>query len=235
MKHYLYSILLKPLKVKNYFGKITSTNMKASILKTGICIIATAIFINKASFAGNPVLPTETSYMFTVINGEKAGEVNWQPVKNVTVLRYELEKSNDGINFTYVTAVSGTISSIKNYSVQDRNLTEGMNYYRIKMITDSGTDIYSNTVSFDKKDTEAPIQILPAVVSDELYIWLPSNTQVSNTLITDVSGRKVNRNFAINNFTNAASVKLGRLPAGFYNITVTTNTGIAANFRFSKK
>ena len=209
--------------------------MKASILKTGICVLAAAIFISNTSFGGNTALSTETSYILTVINGEKAGEVNWQPLKNVKVLRYELEKSNDGVNFTYVTAVSGTVSSIKNYSVQDRNLTEGMNYYRIKMITDNGGNIYSNIVSFDKKDNEAPIQILPAVVSDDLYIWLPSNTQVSNTLITDVSGRKVNRNFAINNFTNAASVKLGRLPAGFYNITVTTTTGIAANFRFSKK
>ena len=209
--------------------------MKASILKTGICVLAAAIFISNTSFGGNTALSTETSYILTVINGEKAGEVNWQPLKNVKVLRYELEKSNDGVNFTYVTAVSGTVSSIKNYSVQDRNLTEGLNYYRIKMITDNGGNIYSNIVSFDKKDNEAPIQILPAVVSDDLYIWLPSNTQVSNTLITDVSGRKVNRNFAINNFTNAASVKLGRLPAGFYNITVTTTTGIAANFRFSKK
>ena len=209
--------------------------MKASILKTGICVLAAAIFISNTSFGGNTALSTETSYILTVINGEKAGEVNWQPLKNVKVLRYELEKSNDGVNFTYVTAVSGTVSSIKNYSVQDRKLTEGMNYYRIKMITDNGGNIYSNIVSFDKKDNEAPIQILPAVVSDDLYIWLPSNTQVSNTLITDVSGRKVNRNFAINNFTNAASVKLGRLPAGFYNITVTTTTGIAANFRFSKK
>ena len=209
--------------------------MKASILKTGICVLAAAIFISNTSFGGNTALSTETSYILTVINGEKAGEVNWQPLKNVKVLRYELEKSNDGVNFTYVTAVSGTVSSIKNYSVQDKNLKEGMNYYRIKMITDNGGNIYSNIVSFDKKDNEAPIQILPAVVSDDLYIWLPSNTQVSNTLITDVSGRKVNRNFAINNFTNAASVKLGRLPAGFYNITVTTTTGIAANFRFSKK
>ena len=163
------------------------------------------------------------------------GEVSWQSLKYIKIRRYELEKSSDGIYFSYVTARPGSISTQSNYLVKDEFLFEGINYYRIKIVDKKGDFNYSKIVSFDRKLMTAEIKIMPAVADDELYVWLPVNTQISKASITDVMGRGVIENAAVTNLTNLASVPVNNLAAGMYQINILTNTGITANLKFTKK
>lgn len=162
-------------------------------------------------------------------------EVSWQGIKQLKVRRYELEKSTDGENFNYISAIPGNRISGTKYTAEDRNLNEGMNYYRLKIVDNNGNYNYSRVITLEKKANVPEIKIMPGVVADELYIWLPANTQVSKAVITDVSGRRVKEDATVTNFTNVAGVQLGRLPLGMYNINVLTNTGQTANLKFSKK
>lgn len=163
------------------------------------------------------------------------GEVSWQSLKYIKIRRYELEKSSDGINFNYVTARPGSISAQSNYLVKDEFLFEGINYYRIKIVDRKGGFNYSKTVSFDRKLMTAEIKIMPAIADDELYVWLPVNTQISKASITDVMGRGVIENTTVTNLTNLASVSITNLAAGMYQINILTNTGVTANLKFTKK
>lgn len=209
--------------------RIKPTKMKTGKMKQVIYSIALIMLLSLNASANNNAL-SEMNLKAAVV--QNSAEVSWKAFTQINVRRYELEKSTDGENFSYVTAVA---SNAKKYSVQDRNFTEGINYYRLKVIDNNGNALYTKTVSLNKGSNFEEIKIMPGVVTDELYIWIPANTQISNAVVTDMSGRKVNRYFAINNVTNAASVKLGRLPAGMYNITVATSTGITTNLKFAKK
>ena len=216
--------------------------MKTGKMKKGIYIITIAALAGLTAAAGpvkkiasaKTVLPVAMYINAVAVNS--AGEVSWEAAKQISVRRYELEKSTDGQNFSYVTALAGNNKIIKaNYTAQDRNLIDGINYYRLKMINNNGSIHYSKIISLDKKAIDARIKIMPGAVAAELYIWLPANTQISNAVITDLTGRKVMANTEITHFTNVASVQLGRLPAGMYKINVVTNTGVTANLKFSKK
>lgn len=204
--------------------------MKTGKMKKIIYSMMFVLLITLNVSAGSNNALIEINFKATAVQNN--AEVSWKAFTQIKVRRYELEKSTDGETFNYVTAVA---SGLKTFTVQDRNFTEGVNYYRLKVIDNNGKASYTKTVSLNKSSAFDEIKIMPGVVTDELYIWVPANTQVSNAAITDMSGRKINRNFSIKNATNTASVKLGRLPAGMYNIAVETNTGTITNLKFSKK
>jgi hypothetical protein len=166
---------------------------------------------------------------------KNAGEVSWQSLKYIKIRRYELEKGSDGINFSYVTAKPGNINAQDNYTVKDEYLFEGINYYRLKIVDQKGNFNYSKIASFDRKAIAAEIKIMPAIADDELYIWLPVNTQISKASITDVMGRGIIENATVTNLTNLASLPVTNLAAGMYQINILTSTGITANLKFSKK
>jgi hypothetical protein len=219
--------------------------MKRRKMKQKIYSIVLLVWMAACShqqlIAGNLFLPEidNGTVAYTVVLKAAAvnntAELSWQHARQMKVRRYELEKSTDGENFTYVTAVPGQAASKISYTVQDRNLLEGMNYYRLKVIDNNGNAAYSKTVSLKAKSKAAEIKIMPGIVTDEVYIWLPANTLVSSAAITDMMGRKILEDAAVTNFTNVASVQLGRLPIGMYKINVLTNTGLTANLKFSKK
>ncbi|MFT3682441.1 MAG: hypothetical protein QM791_19455 [Ferruginibacter sp.] len=162
---------------------------------------------------------------------KSTAEISWKALQQIKVRRYELEKSTDGLNYTYVTAIAGNTPV---YAVEDKTVMDGMNYYRLKIVDNDGNLIYTKSVSINKTYLEE-IKVTPAVVEDELFIWMTGNTQISDAVISDIAGRKINRNFPLTNFSNGASLKLGRLPAGVYNVNVTTTVGTTANLKFAKK
>ena len=219
--------------------------MKTVKMKQRIYIIAFMAFTTlesnaqfTASMIALPVIKngnTALDVNLKVHAAKNNGELSWQGIRQIKVRRYELEKSADGENFTYVTAIAGNKSPNINYTAEDRNLLQDINYYRLKIIDNEGNYIYSKTVSFDTKSSLNEIKIMPGIVTDALNIWLPYNTQITKAEITDAMGREVMTNAAITHFTNIASLQLQKLPMGIYKINILTNTGLTANLKFSKK
>lgn len=171
----------------------------------------------------------------TAVPAQNSGKVSWQSLKYIKVRRYELEKSADGVNFSYVTARPGNTGKAINYSVNDDFLFEGITYYRLKIIDKKGNVGYSKAAFCDRSSMLNQIRLMPAVVNDDLYVWLPANTQVTNAAITDAMGRGVMKDVQVKNFTNFASVSVSNLTSGIYQINITTNSGTTANLKFSKK
>ncbi len=197
-------------------------------MKKGIAIILLLATSIGFAFAGN----TEAAFGLSVAEENNVAVISWKGVAKNKAIRYEIEKSTDGENYFYVTAVA---ANCKAYTVQDRNYTDGANFYRLKIVGKNGRIAYSKAISISKSSSYNEIKIMPEVVKDELYIWLPANTQVSKALIADISGREINRSFAITNMSNAASVQLGLLPAGMYSVKIVTNTGTITSMKFAKK
>ena len=206
-------------------------------------ILLTALFVN-----ANAQLTTGMLTLPTLNNGnsgvemklkatavKNTGNISWQAIKQIKVRRYELEKSSDGIHFSYVSAVPANTGKQKNYSIQDKYLFNDINYYRLKIVDNKGNFSYSKIAAFDRSNTANEIKVMPAVAAEALYIWLPANTQIGKASITDAMGRSVLKNASVNNLTNLASIPVANLAAGIYQINISTNTGITTNLKFSKK
>ncbi len=219
--------------------------MKTVTMKTSlyITILMTVAFVSAEAQSTINMLTLPT-----LNNGDKViemklkatstkntGEISWQSLKHLNVRRYELEKSADGVNFSYVSAMPAYTGKQKSYSIQDKYLFNDINYYRLKIVDNKGNYSYSKMVSFDRRNTANEIKVMPAIAAEELYIWLPANTQISKASITDVMGRAVIEKAAVNNLTNLASVSVINLAAGMYHINIITNTGVTTNLKFSKK
>lgn len=165
---------------------------------------------------------------------ENNGRINWVSSKQLKVRRYELEKSSDGENFNYITAIAGNIASVSNYSVQDKNLSDARNYYRLKIVAANGTKHYSKIISLDAVAKQEEIKILPTQLNQKIFIWMPTNISISNASISDASGRNILQHTLITNATNLADVEISRLPIGLYNIELLTNKGETVKLKFSK-
>jgi hypothetical protein len=217
--------------------------MKTVNMKTGILLlltVASATLMASAQITtGMLALPTlnkgtSIEMKLKAKASKNISEISWQATTQIKVRRYELEKSSDGINFSYVTAIPVNNNRQVGYALQDKYLYEGTNYYRLKIVDHKGNFCYSKLASFDRNMATA-ITLTPAVATNELYIWLPTNTQVTKATITDAMGREMIKNVAVNNLTNVASVPVATLASGMYKINIITNTGVTTNLKFSKK
>lgn len=219
--------------------------MKTLTMKTRIYLTAFVILVAvkaPAQFAANffALSSAKTAGLiidvdFNVSISKNIGQLSWTAISTIDVIRYELEKSTDGEHFSYVTAIAANIASAQQYNISDNNLTDGINYYRLKIVDNNGNLYYSKPVSVDKNFSSAKFKIMPNIVAEELLIWLPVNTQISNATITDIAGRVVMENAPINNRSSLTILNVAGLQTGIYKIKVVTNDGATTNLSFSKK
>jgi hypothetical protein len=181
-----------------------------------------------SSLLTKPVVLADVSLKANFVNS--AAAISWQATQQKKVLRYELEKSSDGENFTYVTSFAG---NQKKYSTADNNLFAGTTYYRLKIVDEKNNSLYSAATFIDAKASANQIRILPTQVDEKIFVWVPSNTSVSCAAISCADG-KMQRKAVINNSNNIASIEIKGLPAGMYTLSLQTSKGEITKLKFSK-
>ena len=72
--------------------------------------------------------------------------LNWRAQANETVSMFEVERSNDGKNYTIVALVFGTDESLKNKYQFFEKIRKTRMFYRIKLIDKNQQVSYSETV-----------------------------------------------------------------------------------------
>lgn len=99
------------------------------------------------------VLPVEL-VSFTANNEGKRNVLQWITSNEQNMLSYELEHSEDAVNFSLVASMKakGMVTSNTKYEVFDENPFQDLSYYRIKQIENSGAFKYSNVISINLKN-----------------------------------------------------------------------------------
>jgi Secretion system C-terminal sorting domain len=98
------------------------------------------------------VVGTVTPVNWLYVKGEmkaKASQIEWATASEQNSLRFELEHSLDGSNFTAVASITaaGNSNTQKNYSAVHPNPVRGVNFYRIKQVDTDGSYRYSAIIS----------------------------------------------------------------------------------------
>ncbi len=116
---------------------------------------------------------------YTNIRGEQQNEdiaVSWTVNDETYIRNYEVEKSDDGVNFTKI-ATSQPVGKL-DYTLFDVHPVVGKYYYRIKTIGTNGAFAYSDIVKVKMMSTKAPMYVFPNPVTNG-NIGLQFNSQAA--------------------------------------------------------
>lgn len=96
-------------------------------------------------------LPIELLYFNVEMNSCTENILTWSTATELNNKTFELERSNDGMNFHKITEINGAgnSTSVLKYKYSDMNLELGINYYRLKQVDYDGQFKYTNLISVD--------------------------------------------------------------------------------------
>ena len=146
--------------------------------------------------------------------------LQWTVAQNEVVNKFDIERSNDGTNFTTVSFVSGSAKTgNENYQYAETIFSEKI-FYRLKMTDKSGVVTYSKILVFKAgAATNNIIKVINNPVTDKLTLSFESTGNNSVSVhILDMNGRQVMQQ-KINTFkgNNLASLQLpATLTKGMY-------------------
>jgi len=138
--------------------------------------------------------------------------------------RFEIEHSLTGKSWNKIgTVASHGESTVKrNYSFTDKNVVNGENLYRLKMIDKDETFAYSSIRNVKFDGLGADLSIYPNPVADKMIIR--DFAQVTNLVISDLNGRTVLQSGA----TATGEINVKNLTAGMYVVKITRANGVAS-------
>ena len=209
---FLIGFLLLISKPSGAFAKYNLSQFEYSVIVSG-----------KFSLTGTlPVVltPLKGNYANGVIH------LCWKSLQESNSSHFEIERSDDGTNFTRIGKVIAKGMSDKevDYTYNDITLVGGVNYYRLKLMDKDGEFQYSNISAIQVKVKGIEVKgIYPGPFTDKLNITV-SSEQITHAFIsiTDNTGKQViSRQPVLNKGLNNLVIEnLSNLPKGFYLIKI---------------
>lgn len=151
--------------------------------------------------------------------------LNWATATESGNDHFEIERSANGRDFTFMASVSGAgnSSSIQYYVYTDKNPRPGINYYRLKQVDNNSHFTYSSVVMINTGINHNQLMNVypnPASGNIKLSLTLLKN-QECLLQITDMSGKIVqSKSIRCIAGLNEMELNIAALPAGFYSISI---------------
>jgi hypothetical protein len=145
--------------------------------------------------------------------------------------RFELQRSEDGINFKKWNTVA--LSNKKpdqksSYDYIDHN-AGGIFYYRLQQVNKYGEASYSNVIKLDKKAVSIGpvVNVYPNPAYSVLNVTVGStNSAKMNLAVTDAAGNVViSKTLLLAKGNNQIQLSIANLPAGTYNLKLLCSNG----------
>ena len=166
---------------------------------------------------------------FTVTSIGNSSLLKWTATSEIGTVKYTVQKSSDGRNFTDAATINGKQLPVNNYTYSDAAATKGTAFYRIKTTEVSGTFSYSE-IAMVKNQSEFGFSVYPNPANEEFKItlplkYLPATVEVFNAQGTAVHTLKINQSsYTVNSY----------LPKGIYAVRVTGNNNESITQRLIK-
>ncbi|HLF47028.1 MAG TPA: T9SS type A sorting domain-containing protein [Chitinophagaceae bacterium] len=177
-----------------------------------------------SSGLGSQVVPVVLTSFKATVQKKNHVVLNWITASESKNRYFDVEQSNDGINFSFVSRIAGkgNTSSTSYYTATDSYVTPGTKYYRLKQVDMDGKFTYSGIISiFIEKTNRLNI----TQQADQLIVESEENMQVA---LLNSSGRLISY-FTLKPGRN--NISLSNLPVGMY---LLRNNEDAGSWRFNK-
>ncbi len=185
--------------------------------------IGSDIVMNSNSLTECPqgtALPVEL-ISFTARATTASIALNWQTASEENNAGFEIERSTDGKNFTFIGFEKGigTTAELQNYSFEDKETRAGQRYYyRLKQIDFDGAFEYSDIVQteIEGKSLNVAFSPNPSQGKTQLDLFADSRGQLSINIF-DASGKEIlNTVQEVEKGDQRISLDLAGLPKGLY-------------------
>jgi hypothetical protein len=185
------------------------------VQQDNISFINARVTLSPASPAPLPV--KIISFAGRMVNNESL--LNWNINNDGSLNYFELERSNDGASFTYLSSIvsSNATGNIQLYSYTDEHPFNPYTYYRLKLVDKTQKSFYSNVVKL-KSGNEIIASLYPNPASDHSYLSFSSLTSGNTSVeLFNAAGQMVrSENIAYNTGENVIEISLSNLPKGMY-------------------
>jgi uncharacterized delta-60 repeat protein len=166
-------------------------------------------------------------YSFTAIKQSKAVLLNWQTINEQHTSAFEVQKSDNGSNFTGIGIIdaAGNSTSSKNYSLADLQPLAGLNYYRLKMIDIDGKFTFSKIITVRFDNAAVTLQAFPNPVNRMVNLQFVAPAGRVKLQLTDAVGRTV-KSFEVKSsgLVTYTSIDMTGLQKGVYFIYVNSES-----------
>lgn len=126
---------------------------------------------------------------FRAAKALKGVELNWEAPTVMTIDKFIIERSEDGINYSIVGQAAYSLST-KKYLFLDNSPLIGGNYYRLKQVDISGNETLSKPVFIDYSVEENLVfSIFPNPAADWINVELPKQNTSLVLSIYDLQGK----------------------------------------------
>lgn len=144
---------------------------------------------------------------------------------------FVVERSKDGASFSQIDKVNAK-GRPSLYEYFDRQPMEGNNYYRLKIVNNTGTISYSD-IAVAKVAVASRISAFPNPVSGKLTVQIPGSVHHSEKLILFNSyGQKVVEQAVT---AHILQIEMKHLPAGIYHLMYKSKNGKEEKLKIMKK
>ncbi len=169
-------------------------------------------------------LPVAYAYFYSEAQDNRAIVLHWATSTEEQNHFFEIQRSDDGINFETIGAINGQGNDTENgaeYRFIDDAPYNGINYYRLKQVDYSGEFAFSETVSTTlEKEGTLDYSYFPNPATEQLSVRL-KDVQEHETIITISDLRK---NIISEHLITASSIKadidISNLAPGTYIMSV---------------
>lgn len=181
-------------------------------------------------------LPASLNW-FSATRTRNAVTIKWITTEEKNTANFEVEKSNNGVNFSSIfkTDAAGYSSIAKTYSFDDASANFLINpilYYRIKTIDYDGRYTYSKVILVKNDEQLGNLTFYPNPVKSQINIQLKSEiSEVATAQILDLSGRIIlEQKIQLNQGSTSFSMNVSKLIAGNYVLSIKGNKTISQSF-----
>ncbi|MGB4937726.1 MAG: T9SS type A sorting domain-containing protein [Ferruginibacter sp.] len=184
------------------------------------------------TFSKFNALPVKLLYFTAIADGNKV-RLNWEAANEQDTKKYEIERSFNATNFSNIGSVNSRQLSQSAYIDFDNNPALGWNYYRLKIIENSGSFTYSpvRPVKFEKGLEQ--VKLFPVPATTVLNIQLPTSYVNQTTLqLIGIDGKLI---ASLKPAANMVILNVQPLAAATYFILITRADGSKEAYRFVKQ
>ena len=184
--------------------------------------LAAAGYINSITWTVNKPssLPVHLKNFSGVVK-QFTGSLRWEVDNSAELQKFELERSNDGKNFSTIAVINGELNK-GSYNYEDPDLLIPFTYYRLKITEIGGKVFYSNILRLQNAFDKLTYKIYQDADNHKyhLKIGLAKSEKIA-IKINDVNGRQIlHKEFGIIQNGLDHNIELTNKPAGLYLLTI---------------
>ena len=185
----------------------------------GGCVIATI-----------GIVPVKITSFSAASSGACNSIVKWSTSLETGVVKYTVQKSENGRDYRDITTINGTQLPLNNnYTFNDHNSRSISNFYKIKVVEISGNIFYSETVLV-KTDKSFGFSVYPNPAENEFKLTLSAKFLPAIVEIINAQGKLI----YTEKISQATSTFNKSLPKGIYAVKVTGSDNATVTQRLIK-